>query len=161
MKDTDNSKPELNIVLFAPEIPQNTGNIGRMCVNSNSRLHLIKPLGFSLHEKQIKRAGLDYWQHLDMAVYEDWPTFLDQVSPAERMFMISRFGKQSIYSVSYQKGDFLIFGNEGNGLPEDFYERYEDILFKIPMLSDNARSLNLANAAAITAFEALRQTHRW
>ena len=161
MKNTENSTPELNIVLVAPEIPQNTGNIGRMCVNTNCRLHLIKPLGFSLHEKQIKRAGLDYWQHLDLAVYQDWDTFVEQASPGDRMFMISRFGKQSVYSVSYRKGDFLIFGNEGSGLPKAFYEQYKKILFKIPMLSDKARSLNLANAASITAFEALRQTHKW
>lgn len=161
----ENYRPNLNIVLIAPEIPQNSGNIGRLCVNTASRLHFIKPLGFSLDERDIRRAGLDYWQQLDYRVYPEWREFLlreiSQATETPAMYFISRFGEQNIYDVSFKKGDYLIFGNESRGLPEKFYQEYAGDLYRIPILSDKGRSLNLANAVAVTAFEALRIIYAW
>ncbi len=145
-----------NIVLVAPEIPQNTGNIGRLCVSTDSRLHLIKPLGFSLEDKYIKRSGMDYWSHLDLHIYENWSTFLNETQP-ERMFFLSTKGTKCFWNVKFNDGDFLVFGNEGHGLPQDFYQIYEEQLITIPMQGKFHRSLNLANSVAITLFEALRQ----
>lgn len=150
----------LNIVLVAPEIPQNTGNIGRLCVNTNTRLHLIKPLGFSLDESHVKRAGLDYWAHLDVEVYDDWHQFL-QLRHPERMMFVSTRGHKSVFAVSYQRNDYLVFGNETGGLPRDFYARYSGSLYLIPMPGQGARSLNLANSVAVTLYEALRQINHW
>jgi len=148
----------LNIVLVAPEIPQNTGNIGRLCVNTGARLHLIEPLGFSLDASRVRRAGLDYWQYVPLEVYPDWGAFLRRQNPEpDRMFFMSTRGTRSLYSCRFREGDFLIFGNETGGFPSDFYARYADRLVQIPMPGEHARSLNLANAAAITLFEALRQ----
>ena len=150
----------MNIVLFAPEIPQNTGNIGRLCVNAGARLHLIRPLGFSLDAAHIRRAGLDYWSHLDFMVYESWVAFLNICNPA-RMFFISTHGNYSVFDVSYKHSDWLVFGNEGHGLPESFYGQYADKLYRIPMPGKNARSLNLANSVAIVLYEAMRQINEW
>ncbi|MGN0849032.1 MAG: tRNA (cytidine(34)-2'-O)-methyltransferase [Victivallaceae bacterium] len=146
-----------NIVLVAPEIPQNTGNIGRLCVSTDTRLHLIKPLGFSLEDKYLKRSGMDYWQHLDLHIYEDWSNFITEAKP-ERMYFLSTKGSKSFWDVHYEDGDFLVFGNEGHGLPVEFYQRYADQLITIPMPGKFHRSFNLANSAAIALFEALRQT---
>ena len=145
-----------NIVLVAPEIPQNSGNIGRLCVNTGSRLHLVEPLGFSLDEPQRRRAGLDYWQHLDVRVHADWPALLRDCRP-ERMLFLSTKGQRSVYDVQFDTGDYLVFGNETSGLPSDFYVRYVGSLYTIPMPGEHARSLNLANAVAVVLFEALRQ----
>ena len=150
----------LNIVLIAPEIPQNTGNIGRLCVSTATRLHLIHPLGFSLEESQLRRAGLDYWPHLDLRVHDDWDAFLRACNPP-RMIFASTKGSKSVFDVSYEDGDFLVFGNEGGGLPDELYVRYADSLRKIPMPGQHARSLNLANSVAIVLYEALRQVKGW
>ena len=145
-----------NIVLVAPEIPHNTGAIARLCVGLGARLHLVRPLGFSLRESQLKRAALDYWDHVDLHVHADWQAFLDADQPAA-MFFASTQGKQDLYAQHFTPGCHLVFGNETSGLPESFYTRYADRLFQIPMPGPHARSLNLANAASIVVYEAYRQ----
>ena len=145
-----------NIVLFQPEIPQNTGTIGRLAVSTNCRLHLIEPLGFSLEDKFLKRAGLDYWQHLNPQIYPDWETFLATEKP-ERMFFISTHGEKNFFDAEYKIGDYLVFGRESAGLPEEFYKKYRDNMWLIPMPGEFSRSLNLANAASIVLYEAMRQ----
>jgi len=146
----------LHIVLVKPEIPHNTGAIGRVCVGLDCPLHLIRPLGFRLTEQHLRRAGMDYWQHLRLTVHDSWEAFLASVQPP-RLFFLSTRGERSLYDCAFQPEDALVFGNEGHGLPEDFYARYGDRLFKIPMPGLHARSINLANAASITAYEAYRQ----
>ncbi len=145
-----------NVVLVAPEIPQNTGNIGRLCVSTDTKLHLIKPLGFLLEDKYLKRSGMDYWEHLDVQIYETWDEFLALAKP-ERMFFLSTKTTKSFWQVEFNPNDFLVFGNEGHGLPPEFYERYQDQLLTIPMTGKFHRSFNLANSVAITLFEAIRQ----
>ncbi|WP_176013243.1 tRNA (cytidine(34)-2'-O)-methyltransferase [Victivallis sp. Marseille-Q1083] len=147
---------QFNIVLVHPEIPQNTGNIGRLCVSTDSRLHLVKPLGFSLEDKYLKRSGMDYWPHLDLHVYETWEAFLTVNTP-ETLFFLSTRGRRSFWDCRYPDGCYLVFGNEGHGLPPEFYERYQHSLLTIPMRGQFHRSFNLANSVAITLFEALRQ----
>lgn len=145
-----------DIVLVAPEIPQNTGTIGRLCVCTDARLHLIRPLGFSLDESRIRRAGLDYWKYLSIQVYSDWEEFITIQKPG-RMIIASTKGPKSIYDVRYVPGDFLVFGNESAGLPPEMYARYSESLYTIPMPGKHARSHNLANAVSIVLYEALRQ----
>ena len=153
-----NTTSTVHIVLVHPEIPQNTGNIGRLCVNTDSSLHLIEPLGFSLDESRVRRAGLDYWKFVRLNVYPDWQAFLQRFRPArERMFFLSTRGRRSLYACRFREGDVLVFGNETRGLPPEFYKEYSDRLFRIPMPGEHARSFNLANAVAISMFEALRQ----
>ncbi len=145
-----------NIVLFSPEIPQNTGTIGRLAVSTNSKLHLIEPLGFSLEDKFLKRAGLDYWQFLNPSIYKDWEDFLNKQNP-ERMFFISTHGRKDFFDVEFKEGDYLVFGRESAGLPEEFHRRYPEQFCRIPMPGEFNRSLNLANAASIVLYEAMRQ----
>ncbi len=149
-----------NIVLVAPEIPQNTGNIGRLCVCTGSRLHLIEPLGFSLEQSQLRRAGLDYWPHLGYELHSGWNRFLAREKPARMIFLSTR-GQRSVYDFSFRPADFLVFGNEGSGLPDPFYQRYADSLYRLPMPGQHCRSLNLANAVGIVLYEALRQANNW
>ena len=146
----------LHIVLVKPEIPHNTGAIGRLCVGLDCPLHLIRPLGFHLSDEYVQRAGLDYWEFLRLTVHDSWDAFLDAVKPP-RLFFLSTRGERSLYDCAFQPGDALVFGNEGHGLPETFYGRYKDRLFKIPMPGEHARSINLANAVSIAAYEAYRQ----
>ena len=145
-----------NIVLFQPEIPQNTGTIGRLAVSTNCKLHLIEPLGFSLEDKYLKRAGLDYWQHLNPAIHKDWEAFLAAEKP-QRMFFISTHGEKNFFDAKYEIGDYLVFGRESAGLPPEFYENYRQDMWQIPMPGEFSRSLNLANAVSITLYEAMRQ----
>ncbi len=145
-----------HIVLVMPEIPQNTGSIGRLCVSTDTKLHLIEPLGFSLDEKHLKRAGMDYWQYLNYAVYPDWEAFLAANPPAQ-MFFVSTKGETAHWDVKFPEGAYLVFGRESSGLPPDFYDRYREKLIKIPMEGKFHRSLNLANATGIVLYEALRQ----
>lgn len=145
-----------HIVLVAPEIPQNTGTIGRLCVSTGAKLHLIEPLGFSLDEKHLKRAGMDYWPHLELAVYRDWEEFL-AANPGAKLLFFSTKGETSYWDIAYPEGSFLVFGSESRGFPPEFYERYRDRLATIPMEGKFHRSLNLANAASIVLYEALRQ----
>ena len=122
-----------HIVLVAPEIPQNTGTIGRLAVSTDAVLHLIDPLGFSLEDKYLKRAGLDYWQFLDLRRYPDWATFAAAAGSAARMFFFSTHGEKSYFDEAYRPGDYLVFGRESSGLPPEFYDRYRGALRLIPM----------------------------
>lgn len=148
-----------NIVLVAPEIPQNTGTIGRLCVCTDARLHLVRPLGFSLDESRVRRAGLDYWHHVDLHVHDGWEEFLSSVAPERSAFLSTKAGK-CIYDYRFSDGDFLVFGSETGGFPADFYKRYTEALYTIPMPGRHARSHNLANAVSIVLYEALRQV-KW
>lgn len=146
----------LNIVLFEPEIPQNTGNIARTCVLTNSKLHLIKPLGFSLDEKHLRRAGLDYWQYLDLEIHESYEELRNKYKDGTFYFSTTK-GKKFYTEVEYKQGDFIIFGRESSGLPDSIRNSNLDRLIRVPMLETSTRSLNLSNTVAIFAYEALRQ----
>lgn len=146
-----------NIVLFEPEIPPNTGNIIRLASNSGCLLHLIEPLGFTLDDKNLRRAGLDYHQYSSVRTYASWQEFLKQVSP-KRIFGLSTKGTINHTEVEYQENDFLLFGPETRGLPTELLEADEiEKVLRIPM-QDNSRSLNLSNTVAIVVYEAWRQT---
>lgn len=146
----------LNIVLFQPEIPQNTGNIGRTCVLTNCKLHLIKPLGFSLEEKQLRRAGLDYWPYLELEIHDSYEALREKYNEATFYYSTTKASK--IYSqVEYKKGDFIIFGRESSGLPDSVRDSDPKRCIRVPMINTSTRSLNLSNTVAITAYEALRQ----
>ncbi len=138
----------LNIVLVEPEIPNNTGNIGRLCVGTESRLHLIKPYGFEITDKNLKRSGLDYWVHLDWREYETLDEWIAQIPDKSRVFLTSSRAIKSIYEVEYQDGDWLVFGKESVGLSEEVLDLFENHL-KIPM-SSLIRSYNIANSVAMT-----------
>jgi tRNA (cytidine/uridine-2'-O-)-methyltransferase len=146
-----------NIVLVRPEIPQNTGNIGRLCVNTGSRLHLIKPLGFSLDDKYIKRAGMDYWKHVDVVTYEDVEDFFCR-NINSCFYFFSTKGEKKYWDCDFAPGSFLVFGNEGSGFPEYFYEKHMNEMYVIPMPGKHARSMNLANAAAVVLYEGIRKS---
>lgn len=145
----------LNVVLFEPEIPSNTGNIGRTCVATGTRLHLIEPLGFRLNEKSIKRAGMDYWEHLDVTRYIDFQDFLDR-NPGAKIYMASTKAPRVYTEVSFEEDCYLMFGKESGGIPEEILLEHQDTAIRIPML-DQIRSLNLSNSVAIVLYEALRQ----
>ncbi|MEI7884348.1 MAG: tRNA (cytidine(34)-2'-O)-methyltransferase [Clostridia bacterium] len=145
----------MNIVLFEPEIPQNTGNIARTCVVTNCSLHLIKPLGFSISEKQVKRAGLDYWEFLDLQIYEDYKDFMQKNLLGNKYYFTTK-AKKTYVDIDYQEDDYLIFGPESRGIPEEILIDNYDASMRIPM-GDKFRSLNLSNAVAIVTYEALRQ----
>ncbi|MFZ2258382.1 MAG: tRNA (cytidine(34)-2'-O)-methyltransferase [Clostridiaceae bacterium] len=145
----------LNIVLFQPEIPQNTGNIGRTCVLTGSRLHLIKPLGFEISDKQIRRTGLDYWQELDLEIHENWEAFT-QKYPEAVIYAITTKGQRYYHEIPYQDGDFILFGQESRGLPDEIRRQLADTLIRVPMIQESTRSLNLSNTVAIVAYEAMK-----
>lgn len=145
----------INIVLHEPEIPANTGNIGRSCVATGARLHLIEPLGFSLSEKALKRAGMDYWSKLDVTVYEDFEDFLRR-NPDAKIYMATTKSKQTYVDVVYEDNCYIMFGKESAGIPEEILLDYKETAIRIPMLPD-IRSLNLSNSVAIVLYEALRQ----
>ena len=145
----------MNIVLFEPEMPANTGNIGRTCVATNTRLHLIEPLGFRINEKALKRAGLDYWDKLDVRVYCNFEDFLER-NPGARIYMSTTKAKNVYTEVSYEPDCYLMFGKESAGIPEEILVDYEETCVRIPMWGD-IRSLNLSNAVSIVLYEALRQ----
>lgn len=147
----------LNIVLVEPEIPQNTGNIARTCVLTGSRLHLVKPLGFSLSEKYLKRAGLDYWTYLDLKVYENLNMFISETLGC-KYYIVTTKGRKFYHEVTYEDDSYIIFGKESAGLPLWFREKYNDDCIRIPMNKVKAeRSLNLSNSVAIVIYEALKQ----
>lgn len=146
----------LNIVLIEPEIPNNTGNIGRLALGTGSNLHLVKPFGFELSDKRLKRAGLDYWQHINVFYYENIDEFFSKNKDAEMVFLSSH-GSKNHWDIDYNDNLFLVFGKESVGLPKDLIEAQKENLFKIPLYSENIRSLNLANAVAICSYEGLRQ----
>ena len=145
----------LNIVLLEPEIPANTGNIGRTCVAAGARLHLIEPLGFSLSEKALKRAGMDYWKSLDVTTYIDYQDFLDR-NPGAKIYMATTKAQKVYTEAAYEPDCYIMFGKESAGLPEEILVENKENCVRIPMIGD-IRSLNLGNSAAIILYEALRQ----
>ena len=145
----------LNIVLHEPEIPANTGNIGRTCVAAGARLHLIGPLGFSLSEKALKRAGMDYWKDLDVTVYIDYKDFLEK-NPGPKIYMATTKAEKVYTEVSYEPDCYIMFGKESAGIPEEILVENRENCVRIPMM-EKIRSLNLGNSAAIVLYEALRQ----
>jgi len=146
----------LNIVLIEPEIPTNTGNIGRLSLASGSHLHLVKPFGFDIDDKRVKRAGLDYWQHIELHIYDSVHDFFE-THKDKKMAFLSSHGTNDYLSISYSEDMFLVFGKESVGLPKTITDKYSDTLFKIPIHSPHIRSLNLANAVSIVIYEGLRQ----
>ena len=144
----------LNIVLYKPEIPQNTGNIARTCVLTDSVLHLIKPLGFSIDDKAVKRSGLDYWKDLKLEVHESYEDFMAKYGE-QRIFLATTHGGKFYNEESYKPGDFIMFGKESSGVPEELHKAHKGI--RIPMIKTSTRSLNLSNTVCTIAYEALRQ----
>ena len=148
-----------NIVLFNPNIPQNTGNIARSCVATNTVLHLIKPYGFILNDKTVKRAGLDYWSELTLCEYDDYEDFIAKNEGAN-IYLITTKGNKNYSDFSYSDNDFFIFGSETKGLPDYIHEAYPDTRIRIPMVdAEYARCLNLSNSVGIILYEALRQNN--
>lgn len=147
----------INIVLHEPEIPANTGNIGRTCVATGVRLHLIEPLGFLINDKMLKRAGMDYWDKLDVHTYVNYEDFL-QKNPGAKIYMATTKSKQTYTDVQYEEDCYIMFGKESAGIPEEILLENRETCIRIPMLSD-IRSLNLSNSVAIVLYEALRQNH--
>lgn len=145
----------MNIVLYEPEIPSNTGNIGRTCAATGAGLHLIEPLGFSLAEKQLKRAGMDYWKELDVTTYVDWQDFLER-NPHASLYYATTKARMVYTEVHYEPDAYLVFGKESGGIPEHILREHPDRCVRIPMIGET-RSLNLANSVAIVLYEALRQ----
>ena len=146
---------KLNIVLFEPEIPANTGNIGRTCVATGTRLHLIEPLGFRLNEKALKRAGMDYWKDLDVTTYIDYADFLEK-NPGAKIYMATTKAKKTYTEVAYETDCYIMFGKESAGIPEEILHENKENSIRIPM-NPSIRSLNLSNSVAIVLYEALRQ----
>ena len=147
----------LNIVLHEPEMPANTGNIGRTCVAAGARLHLIEPVGFSINDKMVKRAGLDYWDKLDVTVYDDFNDFCER-NPGAKIYMATTKAHKTYTEVSYEPDCYIMFGKESAGIPEEILVDHEDTCVRIPMIGD-IRSLNLSNSVAIVLYEALRQNN--
>jgi len=148
----------LHIILYRPEIPQNTGNIGRLCAVTNCRLHLIHPLGFSITEKAIRRSGMDYWQELDVCQHVNWEAFIASPQRPQRLWLLTTQATQCYWDAAYQDGDGLLFGNEGHGAPPFVHQYVSDAFrIKIPHPNHSTRSLNLATSVGIACYEALRQ----
>lgn len=147
----------MNVVLFEPEIPPNTGNVARLCAVTRSTLHLIEPFGFELSDKTLKRAGMDYWEHVDWKRWKNWQDFRDQVSPTARLWFIEAGGPQHYGEVLYSAEDYLVFGRETAGLPKKLLEQNSGSWLRIPMFHQQSRSLNLGNCVALVLYEALRQ----
>ncbi|MFD0835376.1 tRNA (cytidine(34)-2'-O)-methyltransferase [Mariniflexile aquimaris] len=145
----------LNIVLIEPEIPNNTGNIGRLALASGSILHLVKPFGFTIDDTRLKRAGLDYWKHVSIVYYENIDEFFSK-NKNQKMVFLSSHGTKNHYDIPFEDNLFLVFGKESVGLPKSIIEQHTNKLFKIPLYSEHVRSLNLANAVAIVVYEGLK-----
>jgi tRNA (cytidine/uridine-2'-O-)-methyltransferase len=145
------------VVLYEPEIPANTGNIGRTCVATNTRLHLIEPLGFRLNDKTVKRAGMDYWQDLDVIRYDDWDDFCEK-NPDAKIYMATTKAKHTYTEVEFEPDCYIMFGKESAGIPEEILVQHPDTSIRIPMVGET-RSLNLSNSVAIVLYEALRQNN--
>ncbi len=155
---TDNNATiHFQVVLIEPEIPPNTGNIARLCAATGTPLHLVGPLGFSIENKHLKRAGLDYWEKVILHRWDSFPE-LQKAFPQNRYWFLSKKAQYAYTSVSFQKGDFLVFGKETLGLPESLLKANPDFAIRIPIFTDHVRSLNLSSSAAIVLYEALRQT---
>jgi len=146
----------LNIVMVEPEIPQNAGNVARTCAVTGAKLHLVRPLGFEVSDKHLKRAGLDYWQYLDITYYDSIEEVMDKFYNGKNFWFFSTKAKNIHSDVKYSDGDFLVFGKETKGLPESLLEKYYDRCVRLPMRSET-RSLNLSNSVCVGVYEALRQ----
>lgn len=149
------SEPLLHVVLYQPEIPPNTGNIGRSCVAVGAKLWLVRPLGFRLEDRYLRRAGMDYWEHLNWEAVDDWPT-VEQRLAGRRFWVLTKFAARLVWEASFQRGDVLVFGSETHGLPESIRQKYAESCLKLPMLPV-VRSLNLASTANTVIYEAVRQ----
>lgn len=145
----------MNIILHEPEIPQNTGNIGRTCVATGTSLHMIRPFGFDISDKALKRAGMDYWKDLDVHYYDSFQDFTEK-NPEAHIYMATTKAQHVYSDVKYDENDFIMFGSEGSGIPEEILLKYKETCVRIPMLSEY-RSLNLSNSVAVVLYEALRQ----
>lgn len=146
----------LNIVLFEPEIPNNTGNIGRLALASGCKLHLVKPFGFEIDDAKLKRAGLDYWPHLQVIYYDSISEFFN-INGSKKLIFLSSHGTKNHWDIPFEDNMFLVFGKESVGLPKHIIKTYESSLFKIPIYNKKVRSLNLSNAVSIIVYEGLRQ----
>ena len=149
-------KVNFNIVLVNPQIPNNTGNIGRLCVGSLSTLHLVKPLGFEITDSRVKRAGLDYWGDLDLCYHENFEALIETIPDISRVFFFTTRASKTYYDVAYQEGDWLVFGRESDGLPAEIVSKFQEQCVKIPF-PGTVRSFNLGNAVAMALGEGLRQ----
>jgi len=147
----------MHIVLVEPEIPPNTGNVARLCAATRTKLHLIEPFGFKLDDKQLRRAGMDYWQHVEWRRWRDWRDFQSQLPEGARLWFIESGGAKHYAEVEYQADDYLVFGRETAGLPKELLQQHGAHWLRIPMFHAQSRSLNLSNCAALVLFEALRQ----
>ena len=147
----------MNIVLLEPEIPPNTGNVARLCAATKSTLHLIEPFGFKLDDAQLKRAGMDYWQHVTWHRWKNWTTFCQSLPADARLWFVESDGPQLYSDVKFSADDYLVFGRETAGLPKTILEKNRGCWLRIPMFNEKARSLNLSNCVALVLFEALRQ----
>jgi tRNA (cytidine/uridine-2'-O-)-methyltransferase len=147
----------MNIVLVEPEIPPNTGNIARLCAATNTQLHLIEPFGFKLNDAQLKRAGMDYWRHVDWHSWSSWDAFTNQLAPRAQLWFIESKGARLYTEVQFGGEDYLVFGRETAGLPRKLLEANRERWLRIPMFNSKARSLNLSNCVSLVLFEALRQ----
>lgn len=150
-------QPRFHIVMFHPEIPHNTGAAGRLALATNSRLHLIKPLGFSLDEKHVRRTGLDYWAKVDLHVWENLEALQQAAQPGARFWFLSTKARRTHWKADFRKGDYLVFGPESRGLPESMLTEHAETALTIPMPGEDSRSLNLSTAVAIVLYEGLRQ----
>lgn len=146
----------MHVVLFQPEIPPNTGSVARLCAATLTPLHLIEPLGFKIDDKHLKRAGLDYWEYVDLHVHRSWDDFVAKAAP-EKLLLFSKRATKSYTSVDYSDEHFLVFGPETRGLPKEFLDAHPDRALCIPMMGTGVRSLNLSNAVSIVLYEGLRQ----
>ena len=147
-----------HVVLIEPEIPWNTGNVGRTCLAAGAELHLVGPLGFFLDQAEVKRAGLDYWEKVKLHRHPTWEKFLENLPPQAPLFFFSTKGRKTLWEADFPGEAYLIFGKETAGFPKDFYEIYQDRLYRIPQQEDSVRSLNLSTSVGIALFEAVRQT---
>jgi tRNA (cytidine/uridine-2'-O-)-methyltransferase len=147
----------LHVVLVNPEIPHNTGAAGRLCLATGARLHLVKPLGFSLDDRQVKRVGLDYWKDVDVQVWENWEEFSNSVSAGAGVYLLTTKTDRPYWDSGFKDGDYLVFGAETRGLPESLLERHAEQCLTIPMQEGSTRSLNLATSVGIVLYEAVRQ----
>ncbi len=154
---TTTRETRLHIVLFQPEIPQNTGSIGRTCVALCAKLWIVRPAGFRLDSTQLKRAGLDYWEHLEWEAVDDWSALLERID-VQRCWFLTKFATKKYTEVQFRPGDVLVFGSESSGLPKSFHQEFSERTLSIPMPGE-VRSLNLAVSVGIVAYEAYRQWH--
>lgn len=149
----------LHIVLFQPQIPQNTGNVGRLCALNGVRLHLIHPLGFQITDKQLRRSGMDYWRELDVHHHANWDALMSSAGKPSRCWLFSTHATTIFWDVEFEDGDGMVFGNEGEGAPSWLHEACNGSRLKIPQLNKHLRSMNLATSVGIAAYEGLRQLH--